>query len=505
MPNHIYVDTNPYETRIAVSEDGNLAELYIERKNGINIVGNIYKGKVKNVLPGMQAAFVDIGLERNAFLYADDINLDECGDLRMMIEGKDLKTPDIRNLVHEGQEIMVQVLKEPFGAKGARITTNITIPGRKIVLMPKADYFGISRRIEDTEERERLQGILKEITPEHTGLIARTAARGVSKEELLEEVVHQQHIYEEILKAYKSGKTPSLIHSEEDLVSRKIRDLFTEEIDSLQISDKTCYEHVVRLVKKMSPKLLNRVVYFDKHYDMFSYYGLDAKIEKALKRKVWLKCGGYLIFDTAEALTVIDVNTGKYVGKNNLQETIVNTNIEAAKEIAQQIRLRDISGIIVVDFIDMEDAENREKVLNVFKEAIKKDKTRTSIMGITDLGIVEMTRKKVRQSLNSVFYGPCPYCGGEGVIFSTESMALKARKEVLRLFHESDHPYVVIKAHQAVCAEIAAKTKPDARLIPLYPGKDVYLLPCENMYIEHMECEGCDDIKEYIAQGATKL
>ena len=506
MGNRIYLDVNPYQVRVALTEDDALAELYIERKGGERIVGNVYKGRVKNVLPGMQAAFVDIGLERNAFLYAGDIVLGENWDFRF--NGKppqDMDTPDIRSLVHVDQEIMVQVIKEPFGTKGARITTNITLPGRAIVLMPNADYVGVSRRIEEEEERAKLRETMERVRPEHIGVIARTVSLGMDEEELRAQIDEQMRLYRQIMLQCEQLHAPALVHSEESLIYRTVRDLLREEIEALYVNDPSAYQCVVNTVQAMSPQLVDRVCLFHKHYDMFAYYDLESKIEKALRRKVWLKSGGYLVFDRAEALTVVDVNTGKYVGKDDLQITIFNTNVEAAQEIARQIRVRDLSGIIVVDFIDMEDAENREKLLETLREATKRDRTRTSIMGITGLGIVEMTRKKLKQSLGSVFYEACPYCDGMGILKNKTSMAMEARRECLKLFYDTDCKAVVIKGHPVIIAEIMSMTKPEARLIPLVQNKMVYVQPSDNMHWEHLDVEPVFDLAQLHQMHAVKL
>lgn len=499
------MEANPYQVRVALTEDDALAELYIERKGGERIVGNVYKGKVKNVLPGMQAAFVDIGLDRNAFLYAGDIIISENEDFRF---GGKLPTegpPDIRSLVKVNQDILVQVIKEPFGTKGARITTNITLPGRSIVLMPNADYVGVSRRIEAEDERTAMREMLEKLRPQGIGVIARTVSLGLPEEVIKEQIDVQMRLYRQIMLRYDEVKAPLLVHSEESLVYRTIRDLLRDDIEAFIINDPVVYQQIVGTVKAMSPHLLDRVTLFHKHYDMYTYYDLESKIEKALRRKVWLKSGGYLVFDSAEALTVIDVNTGKYVGTNDLQTTILNTNIEAAQEVARQIRVRDISGIIVVDFIDMEDAANREKLLEILREATKRDRTRTSIMGITGLGIVEMTRKKLKQSLDSVFYEACPYCDGLGVLKNKSSMAMEARKECLRIFYDTDCKAVLIKGHPVIIAEIMSMTKPEARLIPLVQNKSVFVLPSENMHWEHLEAEPVFDMSTLRATGAVKL
>ncbi len=507
MGNRIYLEANPYQVRVALTEDDALAELYIERKGGERIDGNIYKGKVKNVLPGMQAAFVDIGLDKNAFLYAGDIiNIAERDDFRF--NGKpaeETSTLDIRSMVKTGQEIMVQVIKEPFGTKGARITTNITLPGRSIVLMPNADYVGVSRRIENEEDRTALREVLERIRPPHIGVIARTVSLGLSEEALHEQIDQQMRLYRQIMLHYEEVKSPCLVHSEESLVYRTVRDMLRDDIQAFLVNDAALYQRIVQTVKVMSPHLVDRIRLFHKHYDMFAYYDLESKIEKALRRKVWLKSGSYLVFDSAEALTVIDVNTGKYVGTNDLQSTILHTNIEAAQEVARQIRVRDISGIIAVDFIDMEDAANREKLLEVLREATKRDRTRTSIMGITGLGIVEMTRKKLKQSLSSVFYESCPYCDGLGILKNKSTMAMEARKECLKLFYDTDCKAVIIKGHPVIIAEVMSMTKPEARLIPLVQNKMVYVMPCDNMHWEHLEVEPVYNLQDLRDSGAVKL
>ena len=504
MPTKVYLDANPHEVRVAVVEEERLAELYVERKGGQRTAGNIYKGIVKNVLPGMQAAFVDIGLERNAFLYAGDINQED-EELRLDDSVDPATVPDIRSLVKVGQEVMVQVLKEPFGGKGARITTNITLPGRVLVLMPFADYLGISRRIEGEAERARLKAILEKSDRQGMGIIARTVARGAGEEELQAQFAELQALYQSILKNYQAVQGPALVHSDENLVFRAVRDILSEETECMEVSDPAVYAYACKVAEMMSPHLMERIHLFTKHYDMFRYFGLDTKIDKALRRKVWLKSGGYLIFDAAEALTVIDVNTGKYVGREDLQQTILNTNLEAAREIAVQIRLRDISGIIVVDFIDLEAAEDREKVLQTLREATKRDRTRTTILGLTDLGIVEMTRKKVKQSLSSVYYEPCPYCNGEGRTLSAESVALDARREVLHMFNETQYRYALIKAHPHVIEQMRKMSTKKTPLIPRMPGKRVYVLEDPAMHLARMECEGLEDADPATALGAQLL
>ena len=392
MAKEIAVDAERDQTRAALLEDGNLVEIYIEKNHGLRIAGNIYKGKVANVLPGMQAAFVDIGLDKNAFLYVDDIYIQneflENGDTRK------IKNNSIKDVLKLGQEIVVQVIKEPIGSKGARVTTNITIPGRYLVLMPTGDYIGISRRIVADEERDRLKSLAEEIKPQGMGLIVRTVAEGRNKEDMVQDLHFLTALWEKIQFKKKTAQAPKLIYKDLNLISRIVRDLFSHEIDTLYINNKSDYDRVLELLDFVAPNLKERVILFNRQQDIFDYFGVEKEIEKALNRKVWLKCGGYIVIDQTEALTSIDVNTGKYVGCLNLEDTVLKTNLEAAKEIARQLRIRDIGGIIIIDFIDMSSQEHQNMVLNTLEEELKKDKTKTHILGLTKLGLIEMTERR---------------------------------------------------------------------------------------------------------------
>ena len=352
----ILVQATETETKVAVLEDGQLAEIYVEQSPDQRLVGNIYKGVVQNVLPGMQAAFVDIGLEKNAFLFVDDAvpyqKKDEASDLPEAEEAQEKVAPNIRDLVKEGQEIIVQVAKEPMGTKGARVTTQLSLPGRYLVLMPTVDYIGISRRIEDETERERLKTVLEEIKPPDVGLIVRTVAEGISAEDFQAELTSLLRMWERLQQKGKKSGTPRLLHRDLALVQRILRDVFSDDFQRLSVNSLTILEKVEDYLDIFDPHIKCKVFLSDTD-DLFEKYAIDHEIAQALKRKVWLKSGGYLIFDETEALTVIDVNTGKFVGSTNLSDTILKTNIEAAREIARQIRLRNIGGIIIMDFIDM--------------------------------------------------------------------------------------------------------------------------------------------------------
>ncbi len=408
-------------TKVAVVEDGRLVEIYFERYQ--KLVGNIFKGRVANVLPGMQAAFVDIGIERNAFLYAGDV-ISPAGGERF---GKDQA---IEHVLKPGQEVVVQVTKEPLEGKGARVTTQITLPGRYAVFMPGVDYVGISRRISNEEERERLRKLAVEIKPPGKGLIIRTAAEGVSQEDLGEDIEALEEVWSNIVKTGETVPAPVLLHGEVDLTDRIIRDLFNEAVARRQVNDRSVYVNIMQTLAAGEICLKNRI-YLHEGQDIFAKYDVTGQVMQALKHKVWLNCGGFLVIEQMEALTAVDVNTGKYVGSENLENTVSKTNKEAAVEIARQLRLRNVGGIVIIDFIDMVMEEHRQEVLSVLEQELQKDKTRTRIMGITKLGLVELTRKKARQALEGVLLQKCPYCSGNGKVLSEETVSLNARREIL--------------------------------------------------------------------------
>ena len=400
MFKEIVVNVGEEETRVAVLEDNVPVEIYIERAVNQRLVGNIFKGQVENVLPGMQAAFVNIGLEKNAFLYVEDALPARSSEVNGQ-GGTALGGANICDILKQGQEVLVQIVKEPIGTKGPRVTIHITLPGRYLVLMPTVDYIGISRRIESEKERERLKDLASRVKPEGMGIIVRTVAEGVEEEEFRQDIVLLTKLWRKILSRAAHGPAPNLVHRDLELVQRILRDIFTEDVDRLTLDSRYECEKVLDLLDITGPRLKLKV-FFDERENIFEEYGIEQEIEKALKRKVWLKCGGYLVIDQAEALTAIDVNTGKYVGTINLEDTVHKTNLEAAREIGRQLRLRNIGGIVIVDFIDMSEEGHRQEVLQTLEAEIKRDKTKTNILGLTQLGLVEMTRKKVRPSLAEV-------------------------------------------------------------------------------------------------------
>ncbi|MBI5967407.1 MAG: Rne/Rng family ribonuclease, partial [Deltaproteobacteria bacterium] len=418
MSNEILINISSGETRVALLESGVLVELYLERRSEQGISGNIYKGRVVRVLPGMQAAFVDIGLDKAAFLYVTDVH-QEFDDLELLMRAReedgnglyvneeeevpDLSTPfQIEDLLHEGQEILVQVSKEPLGSKGARITSHISLPGRHLVLMPMVDNIGVSRRIENEAERRRLREIIQRIKPADCGLIVRTASEGKGEADLYQDLDFLLKMWNNVQKRKAASPVPSLVHKDLDITLRAIRDLFTQEVERVVIDSPEEYRKILDFCETFIPQLKSSVELYEKEEPLLDYYGIEMEISRALGRRVWLKSGGYIVIDMTEALTVIDVNTGRFVGKRNLEDTILKTNLEAVKEIAYQLRLRNIGGIIIIDFIDMEKVSSREKVFQALMEALKKDKSKTNILKISELGLVEMTRKRTRESLGRI-------------------------------------------------------------------------------------------------------
>ena len=444
MTKELVINTTSHETRIALLESGHIAELYIERYRELGIVGNIYLGKVVRVLPGMQAAFVDIGLEKAAFLYVADV-LDEMEAVEHFVEvghrheqrGEEAgeerpPLPPIEDLLQEGQEIMVQVAKEPIGTKGARITSHISLPGRNLVYMPTVDHVGISRRIEHEEERERLRHLVDVMRPAGTGFIVRTAAEMRDGEELKADMDYLVSLWEHISTRRQGKSAPSLIHSDLDVTSKVLRDILTEDVSRIVVDSPVEHHKIVRFLNTFMPGHNFQVEHYEGAEPIFDTFGLEVEIARALGRKVWLKSGGYIIIEQTEALTAVDVNTGRFVGKHNLEDTILKTNLEAVKEVAFQLRLRNIGGLIIIDFIDMEKEAHREKVQSALEEVLKNDKSKTNILKISELGLVEMTRKRVRESIGRTLCEACPYCDGKGYVKSRTTTVYEIFRELQR-------------------------------------------------------------------------
>ncbi|GFO54096.1 ribonuclease G [Geomonas sp. Red276] len=454
MGNELVINTTSHETRIALIENGTIAELYVERSRVKGIIGNIYKGRVVRVLPGMQAAFVDIGLEKAAFLYVADV-FDSVEEYDTFIE-REGEEPvphplhPIEELLQEGQELLVQISKEPIGTKGARITAHISLPGRHLVYMPTVDHVGISRRIEDEVERERLKEIVDRIKPVGGGFIVRTVSDGKSEEDLVADLHYLTKLWEEIVKKKDKAGAPTLIHSDLDVTQKVVRDILTESVERIVVDSKPEHDKIVQFISTFMPKMKYSIELYDEEEPIFDHFGLEVEISRALGRKVWLKSGGYIIIEQTEALTAIDVNTGRYVGKHNLEDTILKTNLEAVKEIAYQLRLRNLGGIIIIDFIDMEKEVNREKVYGALEEALKSDKSKTNILKISELGLVEMTRKRVRESLGRMMCEPCPYCEGRGYVKSKITVCHEIFRELRREMLDIRGTKVMLTVHPQV-------------------------------------------------------
>jgi len=440
----IIINHTPMETRVAVMENAIVTELYHERQRERGVVGNIYKGKVLKVLPGMESAFVDIGLEKASFLYVDDVlpdfsvydEYDESGERPMGVSGPHSrrdKRPPIDKLLKEGQEILVQVSKGPIGTKGARITGHLSIPGRNLVFMPTMDSVGVSRQITDDAERHRLKEIVSRLKPPKSGFIIRTVAEDRSEDEFRSDINYLVSLWDTILQRYNEAAAPSLVHQDLSITFRVIRDVFSSDVRKLTIDDGAEYRQVVSFLKEYLPRYTHIVEQYRRNQPIYDYYGIEEEIDRAMSHKVWLKSGGYLVIDQTEALTAIDVNTGRFVGKASHEETILKTNLEAVQELVYQLKLRNIGGIIIIDFIDMEVAQNRQRVYQALKEELKHDKARSKILQISEIGLVEMTRKRDRENLGRLLSTPCPHCSGTGRIKSPSTVCFDLFREVERL------------------------------------------------------------------------
>jgi ribonuclease G len=427
LSSEILISSDPWENRVAILEDGGLAELYIEREE--KVIGSIYKGKVQNVLPGMGAAFVDIGLGRNAFLYVDDINKQplNIGDVEIT-QGHGGFT--ISEKVKRGDDVLVQIVKEPRGLKGARISTNISLPGRYLILMPTGKYSGVSRKIDSADERNRLKSVMKRIRPEGMATVVRTAAAGVSEAELIADLGVLIRMWHGILERYKRAQSPSLLHKDMNLIYKAARDFITADVERVLIDDEEEFRKVRDFLQLLGPQYIDRIEYYNSGRTLFDDYKIDAELQKLMKPKINLPSGASIVIESTEALTVIDVNSGKFTGGRNLEDTILKTNIEAADEIARQVRLRDIGGIIVVDFIDMASEASRDRVIRTMEEVLSRDRTRATIQSFSNLGLLEFTRKRIGKDLGAQLRGACPTCSGMGSVMSSQSVAIETFRRI---------------------------------------------------------------------------
>lgn len=477
MKREILINQEAGEIRVAVLEDGRLVEIHVERPDSERFANNIYNARVENVLPGMQAAFVNIGLEKNAFLYVTDavpaVNFDD-------LEGESAPKPRrgmaINKMLKNGQKVMVQVVKDPIGTKGARVSAYVTLPGHLVVLMPNVDYVGVSRRIADPKERQRLRQLAAKVKPRGMGLIVRTAAEGQKLEDLKGEVTYLQSLWRRIRSRTRSATAPRLLHKDLGLTGRVVRDLLNQNVTRVVTDSLDVHSQMRDLLQDTTPSMRDRLELFDpSKQDLFAAYGIEEDLERALQRRVWLKSGGYLVLDETEAFTVFDVNTGRYVGSTSLAQTVLDTNLEAATEIARQLRLRDIGGIIIIDFIDMDSPEHRQKVLACLEENLRRDRTRSHVLGLTQLGLVEMTRKKVRQSLGEMLTRSCPCCDGRGRVASEATTASRVRREMRRLLRKTDAEALLAEVHPSVAALLIGPGGSRVRELERETGKIIYI------------------------------
>lgn len=562
MNKEMVISSTPHETRVAILEDDQVVEVFIEREHSRGVVGNIYKGRVSKVLPGMQSAFVDLGLERDAFLYVTDVidptaeSLEDEGEAGAEPEpvpepvlaaladaeptaavqppdesgevaggdqpdgslteaagdraatppaaaqggqrrgrDRDRTPPDtkIEDLLKEGQEVVVQVVKEPLGTKGARITSHISLPGRFLVYMPTVEHIGVSRKIESREERRRLRGIVQKFKEESGlpgGVIIRTAAVNRPDEDILSDLEYFKSVWTEVQRRRESQRPPCVLYREESLVAKLLRDFLTEQFSAIRIDDEEEYKRVVALMGRIMPTMAGRVKHYAKDYPIFDEYGVQSEIDKALRSKVWLKSGGYIVINQTEALVAIDVNTGRYVGKKSagrLEDTIVKTNLEAAKEICRQMRLRDLGGIIVLDFIDMEDKKNRQKVFQAMEQELRRDRAPSKAVQVNDFGLVIVTRKRVKSSLERLLTEPCPYCSGTGTIKASPTICYDILTEVKKVATDLDGYSLVLRVNPEVARAFREEGRSVFRELEATVGRAVTLRADEQLHHEQFD------------------
>lgn len=477
----ILINVTPREVRAALLENGILQEVYIERDTRRGLISNIYKGRVSRVLPGMQAAFVDIGLERTAFLHASDIVRKELPEGGQAVQS----AQDIRELVREGGEVLVQVVKDPLGNKGARLTTFITLPSRFLVLLPGGNGIGVSSRIENDVERDRLRGLLEELQGDSPqgGIIARTAAEGASPESLRADLEFLQKLWTCVQQNGRESKVRSLVHEDLQLPTRVLRDLVSTDVEKILIDSEPDFRKLQDFTRNFLPEVESRLELYTRRRPIFDLHGIEDEICKALDRSIPLKSGGYVIFDQTEAMTTVDVNTGGYVGHRNLEETIFRTNLEAAVAIARQLRLRNLGGIIIIDFIDMEEADHRHRVLTALEEAMARDHARHQMTPVSPLGLVEMTRKRTRESLQHILCEECPSCSGRGFVKSAATVCFDIFREIIRQHRQFTFDEILVLAHQDVIELLLDEEAGGLAEIERQTGKTVRLQP-ESLYLQ---------------------
>ncbi|HIJ64401.1 MAG TPA: Rne/Rng family ribonuclease [Candidatus Hydrogenedentes bacterium] len=461
------INAGPLETRIALLEEKRLAELSIERHESKSIVGNIYKGRVESVVPGIQAAFIDIGFDKNGFLYVSDIaGAEGTGDfefvdgvVRQHAHSRREHRPSIDKILKKNQYIMVQVSKDKLGTKGVRLTNFITLPGRYLVLMPTVTHLGVSRKIETEQERDRLRRILQQIRPKGVGIVTRTAGEGRRTTDFRKDLNYLAKVWNKVKARMESMKGPCLLHEDMGAILRVVRDSFTNDVGKLTVDSEVEYGRIVSFLDGFAPNLKKRCKLYQGKRPIFDKFGVEEEIEKALRRKVYLKSGGYICIDQTEALVAIDVNTGKFTGAKHLEETVFQTNMDAAAEIARQVRLRDLGGIIVIDFIDMRFEQNRRKLINKLQESLKADRAKTTVSEVSELGMIEMTRKRVKHNIMNALSQPCPYCEGSGMVRSVTTMTFDVLRTLQCLFCKSKEKSVILQVHPDVARRLRAENK----------------------------------------------
>ena len=477
MSAELLINVTPSESRVALIDNGILQEIHIERHTKLGLVGNIYRGKVSRVLPGMQAAFVDIGFEKAAFLHASDIVIHN--EVVDDVNPNHITKKDIRELVRDGQDIVVQVVKDPIGTKGARLTTDITIPSRYLVFMPSVTHVGVSQRIEDAAERERLKDIVSQFCDENGGFILRTAAEGVNEQELAADAAFLKRLWD-IIQTRMKTKAANVLFEDLPLARRVIRDFTGTEIEKIRIDSKLSFNELVEFTEEYVPELNDKLEYYKGERPIFDLYDVENEAQRALKRRVDLKSGGYLIIDQTEAMTTIDINTGAFVGHRNLEETIFNTNVEATQAIARQLRLRNLGGMILIDFIDMTEPDHQRRVLQSLTHACSLDRAKTNIHGFTALGLIEMTRKRTRESLEHTLCEDCPVCEGRGSIKTIETICFEVMREIVRVNRAYDADKFVVYASPAVAEALMGEESAMLAEVELFVAKQI------NVQAEHL-------------------
>lgn len=496
----IIVNATNYETRVAIMEDERLVEIYIERTSRRSIVGNVYKGKVTRVLPGMEAAFVNIGLERDAFLYVSDV-YEDMAEYQKLLSGDEMEDEEpefeemkgvlthvgIADLLREGRHVLVRVTKESIGNKGPRISTHVTLPGRYIVLMPTVEQIGVSRKIKSRDERIRLKQTIRSLRKGSSGVIVRTAAEGVETADLEKEMNFLNGLWEDIKRKYEKAPVPSLVHREMNLLERVIRDSLWSDLSAIHIDSEKIYEQCIEFIHKIDPAMVSKIKLYGHDYPIFEKFGVQRELEKALQDKVWLKSGGYIVINHTEALVAIDVNTGKFVGKRSLEDTIAKTNLESVKEIARQIRLRDLGGIIVIDFIDMEDPENQSKLMEALQTELKKDRSPCRVMQGSSLTLVIVTRKRTRQSLEKILCQPCPYCGGGGMIKSVATICYEILNEVKKQALYMEGQEVILRVNPDIATALKDGENEVFKEMQLFLRKPITIKSDMNLHHEQFD------------------